>query len=49
MTTQFHKSSGEVMLSRWWRTQSAKAAFRRAKREREKKFKALREKRKAAR
>jgi hypothetical protein len=42
MTTQYHKSNGEVMLSRWWRTASAKAAFRRVKLERAKRLRELR-------
>lgn len=39
--TQWHKSNGEVMLSKWWRTPSARAAFNRVKSENRKRFKAL--------
>jgi hypothetical protein len=41
MTTQWHRSNGEVLLSRWWRTRSAQAAFRRAEREKQKRLKQL--------
>lgn len=39
--SQWHKSNGEVMLSKWWRTPSAKAAFRRVKSEQRKRFRVL--------
>ena len=41
--SQWHKSNGDVMLSRWWRTPSARAAFRRVKLERAKRFRALKQ------
>jgi hypothetical protein len=31
MRTQYLNSKGQVVLSKWWRTPSAKAAFRREK------------------
>jgi hypothetical protein len=45
-TTQWHKSNGEVMLSRWWRTDSARAAFRRVKLERAKRLRELKRRKK---
>lgn len=41
--TQFHNSHGEVILSKWWKTASARAAFRRVKTERAKRFRALKQ------
>ena len=46
MTTRYRRSNGEVLLSRWWRTDSARAAFTRVKKERDKRRKELKRKRK---
>jgi hypothetical protein len=44
MKAQWLKSNGEVMLSRWWRTASARAAFRRVNKEKQKRLKQLKQK-----
>lgn len=42
MKTQFKSTNGEVILSKWWRTQSAQAVFRRVAKDRKRKFAELR-------